>query len=244
MARPPVRLRASPSRPAILDFEIVEDTLNQLSSTTTASGTAATDVSVENGFGVGLSVIGSVNDVDYDPVAAEAEVDDTSFMVNYAAGQGKKVKSSATTTDAATTSTRCSSMQSTRSQVPRPSTSIPTPLSPAQAAAPCRWRAGTRARPSASCSPTRRTSSAPGTVPVSNAFAAFGIEVDGCDDSPVTSTATLSDGTLLADADGDYPGFGDAAAHVEFTGIDALAQLQSAKNIATLTVADSVPDLS
>ena len=85
---------------------------------------------------------------------------------------------------------------------------------------------------------------ATGAIPVSNAFAAFGVEVDGCDDSPVTSTATLSDGYLLADADADYPVVGDAAAHVEFTGIDALAQLQSAKNIATLTVADSVPDLS
>ena len=68
----------------------------------------------------------------------------------------------------------------------------------------------------------------------SNAFAAFGIEVDGCDDSPVTSTATLSEGSLVADADADSPGFGDAAAHVEFTGIDAFAQLQSAQNIATL----------
>ena len=40
-----------------------------------------------------------------------------------------------------------------------------------------------------------------------------------------------------------YPG-GDAAAHSEFTGIDAFAQLKSLQNIATVSVADSVPDLS
>ena len=70
------------------------------------------------------------------------------------------------------------------------------------------------------------------------------MEVDGCNDSPVTSTATLTAGYLLADADADFSFVNDAAAHSEFTGIDALAQLQSSKNIATLTVADSVPDLS
>ena len=78
---------------------------------------------------------------------------------------------------------------------------------------------------------------------VSNAIAAFGVELTGCNDAPVTSTAALSDGYLLADADADVPG-GDADAHVEFTGIDAFAQLKPAQNIATLEVADSVPDLS
>ena len=86
-------------------LEPFPDQFDTLSSTTTASGTAATDVSVQNGFGVGVSAIGSVNDVDFDPLGFPGGVvDDTGFMVNYAAGQGKSVKSSATTTDAVTTS--------------------------------------------------------------------------------------------------------------------------------------------
>ena len=50
-------------------------------------------------------------------------------------------------------------------------------------------------------------------------------------------------GYLLADADADYPLVNDAAAHAEFTGIDAFVQLKPAQNIATVFVADSVPDL-
>ena len=93
----------SASSDMTLEFETITET-DVLGSDTTASGTVATDVSVENGVGVGVSAIGSVNDVDFDAVTPTAEVDDTSFMVTYAAGEGKKVKNSATTTDAATSS--------------------------------------------------------------------------------------------------------------------------------------------
>ena len=175
--------------------------------TTTASGTVATDVSVENGVGIGVSAIGSENDVDFDAVGSDAEVDDTSFMVTYAAGEGKKVKSSATTTDAATSSAgEYDEFDKTPSR--SPSTSIPTRSPPVPAVPPCRWQAGTRARHSGSMVADQEDFAVAGATPVSNVFVAFGIEVDGCDDSPVTSTATLSDGNLLADADGDYPWVG------------------------------------
>ena len=87
------------------DELVFEDTgiVETLESDTDASGTAATDVSVKDGFGVGISAIGSVNEASYD-VHVSADVDDTSFMFTYAAGQGNQVKSSAAATDALTTS--------------------------------------------------------------------------------------------------------------------------------------------
>ena len=76
----------------------------------------------------------------------------------------------------------------------------------------------------------------------SNAIAGFGVELDGCNDAPVVSTVSLSAGYLLADADVDHEGAASEG-FVEFTGIDASAQLISSQNIATIEVADSVPDL-
>ena len=89
------------------DLQTGDSIVADLSSDTDASGMAASDVSVKDGFGVAVSAFGSVNDIDFDPTPAaeNAEVDDTSFMVNYAAGQGTQVKSAALSTDADTTST-------------------------------------------------------------------------------------------------------------------------------------------